>query len=182
MKEHVIFPEPQDVNILATRKGELTQIPGTEFRAPIVPFEAAILPIWHYNYKALRIETELDVVIRGNWLRQGSTYYAIASESSFVEPPVFSGRPSDSPHDLKRTYIKWKQHPKNTSGYKPSPDPDRPIYVHVEIFGYKSTETIHSLNKNYGAPPVQVILPELVGVQAELEMYNPEWDDSQWEW
>ncbi len=39
MQEAVIFSKPEEVNIIATRNGELTNIPGTEFRAPVAPFK-----------------------------------------------------------------------------------------------------------------------------------------------
>lgn len=40
MKEAVIFPDPHNVSIIANRNGEIVQIPGTEFRAPVAPFAA----------------------------------------------------------------------------------------------------------------------------------------------
>ena len=42
MQEAVIFPKPEEVNIIATRNGELTNIPGTEFRTPLAPYQTLL--------------------------------------------------------------------------------------------------------------------------------------------
>ena len=42
MQEAVVFPRPEEVNIIATRNGELTNIKGTEFRAPLLPYKSKL--------------------------------------------------------------------------------------------------------------------------------------------
>ena len=170
MKEQVIFPEPQDVTILATRKGELTQIPGLEFRAPIVPYETDIKAYFNgFDGPNLRLTYDDEISIKVNGLYQADRWddlipYAVPSEKSYSE--------------LGRSYTYWKQHPDNTNGDKPSSDPDTPMIVLAEILGHKTVETLDMKVSS----KAKLYLPEIYGVIAQMEIKNPQYGDSEWEW
>ena len=171
MKEAVIFPDPQDVNIIATRNGELTQIPGTEFRAPIAPYRTQIKASWNSSSKRLELQYSTQVTVKVHGLYQKNEYgfpipFALPSEDSYIE------------HTSSRiyNYTYWKEHPDSSS--KPSPDSDKLMYVLAEIIGYKTVETIE-VDRSNGA---KVLLPEINGVVAMLETYNPGWNEDKWDW
>lgn len=170
MKEQVIFPEPQDVTILATRNGELTQIPGLEFRAPIVPFETDISVYWNTSSAYFSISHSDDVTVKVQSLCQmdGSRLraYAMPSERSYSK----SGK----------TYVYWKQHTDNGSGYKPDDDVDNPLIVFAEVMGYKTTETL--IFESRYISPKKLYLPEPHGLMVRLETYNPQIAEDDWPW
>lgn len=168
MKETVIFPDPQDVNIIATRNGELTQIPGLQFRAPVAPYTAFIKANW-YEYERqliLTYSTEITVKVHGLYQDNGwsLTPFAVPSE--------------DSCADLGSSTITWKKHPKNYNSY-PDPDSGIPMIVVAEINGYKTIETVE-INDRYDK--IDLRLPESVGSLVKLQTYNPGWSDDKWDW
>ncbi len=59
MNEKVIFHDPENVNILANRSGEIVQIPGTDFRTPVAPYTSMLMARFD-NYINRNIEISIS--------------------------------------------------------------------------------------------------------------------------
>lgn len=196
MKEAVIFSDPQDVTILATRKGELTQIPGSEFRAPITPFGATIFANWVKPYNSLgRLELttdkEVSVQIHGLYYQDAYGHllpccvpdplssYTLWTEENFVPD---NKHETIAPPALEK-HIFWKKHPKSRVAYPPQ---SGDLHLLIEIKAYSAVENIElgltdipELEDEQGYFG-KVTMPELYGAMAWIKLVNPEWDDAGW--
>ena len=188
MREAVTFPKPEEVNIIATRNGELTNIPGTEFRTPLAPYKTTL---WcgtgshdHLNADNLRLYTSYDVtciplaLVRGNSSSGGS----LTSYRTFAKPI--------DPH------LEEARQP----GYGEEPDPDLPNIVEfgakltmgeavpatgdrigfiVQLIGNKTTQVIDMFNSP--DDPSEVILPPCYSERVLFWAKNPITRSSFWQ-
>lgn len=174
MKEQVIFPEPQNVTILATREGKLTQIPGSEFRAPIAPHEFQIDVDWSDSSEEPRLKFKhpLTVSIRVIGLFQQMPTYpieivALPDESRSYSDILLDGY---KPSGLK-TFVYWK---KAFSSKYTHPQPDTDLQTLVEITSYNTFEN----SDNDGT----MVLPECYGTTAFINRENPGYSQDKWPW
>lgn len=176
MKEQVIFPEPQNVTILATREGELTQIPGSEFRAPVAPHIANISAEWgstsstpqeaklridHDTYTSVKVLGLFQQDEKGNIKRVAQPDESKTNTDVKMTAYYLEGL---------RTWVYWK--PSFLKDDKPIDDMD--LMTLVEITSYN---TLENLNKDGS-----VILPECYGTTAFIIRENPNYPSDYWKW
>lgn len=183
MKEAVIFSDPQDVTILATRKGELTQIPGSEFRAPVDVFGVHILADLKIidNVGSLLIVTDEEISVKVHGLYQLTTH---SYDADRIEPyckpdPMKSYTEWHDPgyggNKETRYLTQWMRHPGANSKVT-YPQQDVIIKILIEITGYYAMEQVVMVN----GVGKKFTLPESHGTMAWLVMENPNWSDGVW--
>ena len=155
MQEAVIFPKPEEVNIIATRNGELTNIRGTEFRAPVEPFKT------QFRFYASRswgpcIYTDADTTAipialfekfvnrdgKVSWEAFATCFNAfeetLISEENAIHSTAFEAQFVDSSYS--------------------APDSDEEIGLLVQLIGNKTTQYIDDTAIS-GGSTTNVILP-----------------------
>ena len=175
MKEQVIFHEPQNVTILATREGKLTQIPGSEFRAPIAPHIANISAEWGDltstpQEAKLRIyhDTYTTVKVLGLFQQDRyGTYRVALPDESKTHTNV---KMNDNHLEKLVTWVYWK--PSFLRDDKPEDNLD--LMTLVEITSYN---TLENLNEDGS-----VLLPECYGTTAFIIRENPNYPSDYWKW
>ena len=175
MKEQVIFPEPQNVTILATREGELTQIPGSEFRAPVAPHSTYISAKWDTStspYEAkLRIYHDTYTSVKVLGLFQQNEYGVIKRVAQPDESKTNTDVEMNGVYlEGLATWVYWK--PSFLKDDKPEDDKD--LMTLVEITSYN---TLENLDKNGS-----VLLPECYGTTAFIIRENPNYSSDYWKW
>ena len=183
MREAVTFPKPEEVNIIATRNGELTNIPGTEFRTPLAPYKTQL---WCGNYdhldsKNLRLYTSYDVtciplaIVRGS--TTSYTYYRTLAKP--IDPHVGYRR-------LPSSYEEPDPHSPNVvefgaklrSGEVAPATGDRIGFI-VQLIGNKTTQIIDAFDSP--SDPSEVILPPCYSERVLLWTKNPITDSRYWQ-
>lgn len=184
MKEAVIFSDPQDVTILATRKGELTQIPGSEFRAPVDVFGVNILADLKIidNVGSLLIVTDEEISVKVHGLYQLTTH---SYDADRIEPyckpdPMKSYTEWHDPgyggNKETRYLTQWMRHPGANYKVTYPQKGGTKMQILVEINGYYALEKAEIVD----GEETSLHLPESHGTMAWLIMDNPNWDDATW--
>ena len=185
MQEAVIFPEPQDVTILATRNGELTQIPGTEFRAPLQPFTAGIQYYWKPGDSKLNhsfiVKLPLNVQMRVHGMFNVNyfpTRYYLSGKVRETHLNYYnSSLITASPPSISewRTFFN-----PGSERYTPSTNDQTPYAVLVEFYGYETVQTIAQTPTDTKDTTHSIYLPPTFGVMAWLETPNPMLPEDNW--
>ena len=168
MQEAVVFPRPEEVNIIATRNGELTNIPGTEFRAPLLPYKSKLR---FSAGKVAYIDTSSDVTpiplgvflkdsIDGKWECFAACYNV---HQSLIEDSSDTG--------WQRTYFRAM-----LNQYKKAPEyGEVDIGILIQLIGNKTTQFIDDTGG--GSGDYQVILPPSHSERFFLIQKNHFYDD-----
>ena len=188
MREAVTFPKPEEVNIIATRNGELTNIPGTEFRTPLAPYKTKL---WcgtgshdHLNSSNLRLYTSYDVtciplaIVRGSSPSSESlTYYRTLAMP--VNPFLEEARRAsygDDPYTDSPNIVQFGA--KLTIGEVAPAKGDRIGFI-VQLIGNKTTQVIDMFNSP--DDPSEVILPPCYSERVLFWAKNPITRSSFWQ-
>jgi len=184
MREAVIFPKPEEVNIIATRNGVLTQIPGTEFRTPIAPYEThvefhCLSDYWGKDH-TLEVHTNSEVTAIPLTMHEWNNSYNDYSTIPTIFPQnvrINSGRGID---EEKITRFKGY-----APGYRQPPVKGSKIAVLVQLIGNRSTLK-YDASDDTGITKCEVGLPyshsELVLIGTVNQLEEDAWimDDQSW--
>ena len=156
MQEAVIFPKPEEVNIIATRNGELTNIKGTEFRAPLAPFKTQ----FRFNAGSSSgpiIYTDTDttaipiVLFKGVPNRAGEiSWEAFATCFNAYETTLVSDQDATHKTAFEAQLVKSSATP---------PDSDEEIGLIVQLIGNKTTQYIDDTADSSGTFSDVILLP-----------------------
>ena len=144
MQEAVIFPRPEEVNIIATRNGKLTNIPGTEFRAALAPYKTEFR-LYYSTSNGLSVRTSGDTTATPiSVFKMGSQknpyggedpiWVAFATCFNVYQENVINTF-EDITHD---TYFQARLIDSNAT----PPGPDENIGFLVQLIGTKTTQFI----------------------------------------
>ena len=162
MQEAVIFPKPEEVNIIATRNGELTNIKGTEFRAPLAPYRTE----FEFQYSSvygLYVNTKNDTtaipISVFKWVgipnMTGDTIYKWESFATCVNAYE---RYEDDSDEFTWTSTYFQGQLISPTATPPAQGED--IGFLVQLIGNKSTQHIDDTgNTGSWMDPVSIILP-----------------------
>ena len=161
MQEAVTFPKPEEVNIIATRNGELTNIPGTEFRTPLSPYITS-LKFWD-KYLDIHFTSDDDVTVIpiAFYCKSGWQKLPFAKCVGTYEKIV-----SHSHVEMKATYFSAQ-----LTGEGSPPAINEELGVLVQLIGNKTTHEID----NFYEPsdePFDIVLPPAHSERILLRVKN----------
>ena len=141
MREAVSFPKPEEVNIIATRNGELTQIPGTEFRTPLAPYECKIDLYFGGSRMGVIATEDITCIPLGICIPRTKHEYGLRSEYDTIARPInvyeMENTSYASPDLTTLTLFGAKM----LAGHTP-PENDDTIGVLAQFIGNKTTRYI----------------------------------------
>ena len=175
MREAVIFPKPEEVNIIATRNGELTNIPGTEFRTPLAPYTTKLWVSDNMNAVRLSFYTSYDVtaiplaIVRGKSPYNGDdlTYYR-----TFAKPldPYTTVRDRSYVGYEDIDFPNFTQFGAELLQNESEPSPGDRIGYLLQLIGNKTTQIIDGFNN---PDQSDVILPPCYSERVLFWTKNP---------
>ena len=162
MQEAVIFPKPEEVNIIATRNGELTKIKGTEFRAPLAPyktgFEFGYSSSFGLYFNTTNDTTAIPISVfkwEGVPSMSGDTIYKWGAFAACFN--VYEKYEDDADENTWTTTC-FKAQLKSSTATPPAVGEE--IGFLVQLIGNKSTQHIDDIgNSNNWSDNYNIILP-----------------------
>ena len=185
MREAVSFPKPEEVNIIATRNGELTQIPGTEFRTPLAPFKTKI---WvtssddtlndqdvnsHPRNDALYLKTSKDVSciplgICRFFSSEPGKYRVIARALDIVEWVDWSEQREVTTLKFRAEMLRGFKYGDGSPYEQDKPEKDETLGILAQVTGNKHTQIVDSTGD-----PGEAILAPCYSERIVVKFINP---------